>query len=103
MEINSAVELKKLVEQDKPVLIDFWAAWCGPCKMVAPVVEKVAETYEGKAVIGKINVDEQAEIASSFKVMSIPTLVFLKDGKEVNRIVGFRPITEIAQALEGLL
>lgn len=88
--------------QDKPVLIDFWASCCGPCKMIAPEVEALAETYEGKAVICKINVDKQAEIAAKFQVMSIPTLLILKDGKEINRIVGYKPRKEIAKALDSM-
>jgi thioredoxin 1 len=100
LEISSATEFEKVTAQDKPVLIDFWAAWCGPCKMVAPEVEALVEIYEGKAVVCKIDVDKQAEIATRFQVMSIPTLVFLKDGKEVNRIVGYQPRQEIAKALD---
>jgi thioredoxin 1 len=103
LEVKSQTELDGIRGQDKPVLIDFWAAWCGPCKMVAPEVEAIAESYADKALICKVNVDEQASIAAEFRVMSIPTLVLMKDGKEVNRIVGYKTRRELAKALDNLL
>lgn len=69
-------------------MVDFWADWCGPCKMVAPVVEKIATDYDGKALVAKVNIDEEPELAQRFEVMSIPTLVFMKDGQEFDRRVG---------------
>ena len=75
-------------QSDKPVLVDFWAPWCMPCRMVAPVVEEIAGEVEGKAVVGKINVDEEGELAARFKVASIPTLIVFEGGKEVRRTVG---------------
>ncbi len=93
----------KVLNAAQPVLVDFWAPWCGPCKMVAPELEAVASSYEGKALVAKINVDEQPDIASSFKVMGIPTMVIFKNGTEQSRIVGFRPRKEIAAALDGAL
>lgn len=73
-----------------PVLLDFWASWCGPCRMLAPVLEELTAETEGKAVIGKINVDEENELASRFQISSIPTLLLLKDGKISGKVVGFQ-------------
>jgi thioredoxin 1 len=89
-----------VMKSDKPVLLDFWAVWCGPCRMVAPTIDKLAEDYQGKAIIGKINVDEETELAEQFKVMSIPTLYVIKGGKVVERLVGARPYAELAAAID---
>ena len=78
-------------ESTKPVLIDFWADWCGPCKMLAPTVAEIAEEYAGKVKVGKINVDEEPELAAAFRINSIPTVVLMRDGKVENLVVGYCP------------
>lgn len=80
-------------------MVDFWASWCGPCKMLSPVVEAIAEQYAGKVLVGKVNVDEEPDLAARFGVMSIPTVVFLKSGQEFDRKVGVMP----AEAFTGVL
>ena len=87
-------------ESEKPVLLDFYATWCGPCRMVSPIVDEIAEE-SADVVVGKINVDEEPELAQEFGVMSIPTLVVLKNGAEVNRKVGAAPKAQILAMLEG--
>ncbi|MDF9409648.1 MAG: Thioredoxin-1 [Pelotomaculum sp. PtaB.Bin013] len=86
-------------ETNVPLLVDFWAAWCGPCKMIAPVVEEVAVEFEEKIKVGKLNVDENQSVPGSLKVNSIPTLIIFKDGKEVERSVGYKTKDEIRRWL----
>ncbi len=93
----------KIIKSGKPVLVDFWAPWCGPCKMVAPELEAVAEEYGDKALVAKINVDEQQQLAGRYNVMSIPTLLILKDGKEVERLVGYRPRKDLMDAIDKVI
>lgn len=80
---------EKVLKSDKPVLVDFFAIWCGPCRLAGPVLDELAEKYQGKAVIAKLNVDEQPELAEKYQVMSIPTVLVFKDGKEIGREIGF--------------
>jgi thioredoxin 1 len=83
-----------------PILVDFWAEWCGPCRMIAPVVEEVAAEYEGRIQVGKINVDENRDIAASLGVVSIPTLIVFKNGREMERTIGYRTKEELRRLLE---
>ena len=90
----------EVMKSNIPVLIDFWAPWCGPCQMMGPIIEQLAEEYEGKAKVGKVNVDEEGELSQAFGVMSIPTIVLVKDGKIVKQAVGARPKTEVEAMLQ---
>ena len=101
LKITAANFENEVLRSDKPVLLDFYADWCGPCKMLAPVVHEIAEENAGALKVGKINVDEQMELAMRFQVSSIPMLVVFKDGKIVAKSVGYRSKAEIAAMVEG--
>ncbi|MBO6076121.1 MAG: thioredoxin [Fibrobacter sp.] len=89
----------EVMNSDRPVLIDFWAPWCGPCRMLSPTIAEIAEEYGDKVKVCKVNVDEQGELASTFGVMSIPTLIVIKEGKVVNSVTGVRPKDQIVGML----
>ena len=90
----------EVINADVPVLIDLWAAWCGPCRMVGPIVEEIADDYAGRLKVGKVDVDAQPELASAFGVQSIPTILLLKDGQIVSGAIGARAKPQLVEALE---
>jgi thioredoxin 1 len=94
---------KEVLQSPLPVLIDFWAVWCGPCRLIAPHVDAIASEYAGRVKVLKVNVDEEQEIAQKYGIMSIPTLFFFKGGKVVDQVVGAVPKSAIANKLENLL
>ena len=100
--INDA-NFAETLNTDKPVMVDFWATWCGPCRAIAPVVEELAQEYEGKAVIGKCTVDECDDVPMKYGIRSIPTLLFFKNGELVDRLVGASSKSAIAQKIDALL
>ena|SRR3989338_884948 len=102
--IVTAATFQKEVEHfSLPVLVDFFAEWCGPCRMMAPLFQELAPEYEGKCRFAKLNVDESSDIAARFQVMSIPTLVLLSNGKEVDRIIGFSNKVELKAKIDDIL
>lgn len=94
---------KDVLQNEKPVLVDFWAPWCGPCRMLAPVIEELAKEYTGKVSVAKINTDEHPNAASRYKISAIPTLLFFKQGKVVEQLVGVHSKAEIKKTLDGLI
>ena len=103
VEVNDSNFDQMVLQSKTPVLVDFWAVWCGPCRMVAPVVEELAGEYEGKVTFTKLNVDENPKTASQYGIMSIPTLLIFKDGAPVSNIVGFRPKPELKKSIDAAL
>lgn len=91
---------KEVMQGTGVVLVDFWASWCGPCRMVGPIIEQLAEEYEGKVTVGKVNVDEESALASEFAVVSIPTIIVFKDGKQVEKLVGVRSFDDFCDVLD---
>lgn len=102
IEITDA-NFEEIIKSDQPILVDFWAEWCGPCKMIGPVIEELAGEYEGKAIIGKVDVDANPSVAQAFGIRSIPTLLFFKGGEVVDKQVGAVPKTVLAGKLDAQL
>ena len=99
--INSTQEFDNMIKQNKYVLVDFWAAWCAPCRMVAPVIEKIAEQYSGKINVAKVDVDAQQELAIRYGIQSIPTVIFFKDGRIASKEIGVKPMSSFARMIDG--
>ena len=103
LEITDASFDEVVLKNDKPVVVDFWAAWCGPCRMVGPIIDEVSQEYEGKAVVGKVDVDSNQEYAAKYGVRNIPTVLVFKNGEIVNRHVGVSPKQVYTDAIEAVL
>jgi thioredoxin 1 len=103
LEINDANFEELVLQSDKPVLVDFWAEWCGPCRMVGPIVNELADDFAGRLVVGKVDVDSNPGIANKFGIRNIPTILFFKDGSVVDKHVGAAPKTTLVSKVEGIL
>lgn len=103
LEITDKDFQEKVLESDKPVLVDFWAAWCGPCRMVGPIIDELSSEYEGKAVVAKMDVDQNQEFAAKYGVRNIPTVLLFKDGEMVNRQVGVAQKETYKEAIDSVL
>ena len=103
LEITDATFDNIVLKSDKPVLVDFWAAWCGPCRMVGPIIDELSNEYDGKAVVGKVDVDSNQEFAAKYGVRNIPTVLLFKNGELVDRKVGVSPKQVYAEAIDSAL
>ena len=103
VELTTLTWDKEVLQSQGVVMVDFWAVWCGPCKMIAPTVEELAKEYAGKVKVAKLNTDENPDIASRYKIMGIPTIMFFKNGERVDQVVGAVPKTQLKSKIDSLL
>ncbi|KAF0178457.1 MAG: thioredoxin 1 [Nitrospirae bacterium] len=103
VELSNANWNKEVSESKGIVVVDFWAVWCGPCRIIAPTIEELAKEYAGKVKIGKLNTDENSEVAARYKIMGIPTIIFFRDGQKVDQVVGAVPKQQLKSKIDGLL
>ena len=103
LEITDSNFEETVLKSDKPVMVDFWAAWCGPCRMVGPIIDELSEEYDGKAIIGKIDIDSNQQYAAQFGVRNIPTVLVFNDGELVDRKVGVSSKNDYAEAIDKLI
>lgn len=97
------VNYNELAAQGKPMVLDFWATWCGPCRKIAPIIEELAKDYEGQAIIGKVNIEESPELTDQFGIRNIPTILYIKNGEVVDKQVGAAPRPVLEEKLKGIL
>lgn len=103
VELTSAAWDSEVLQANGLVMVDFWAVWCGPCRMIAPTVEELAKEYAGSLKVGKLNTDENPEVASKYKIMGIPTIMFFKDGQKIDQVVGAVPKPQLKSKIDALL
>ncbi len=103
LEITEANFEELVLKSDKPVMVDFWAEWCGPCKMLTPIVDEIANDYEGKAIVGKVNVDENPGVSAQFGIRNIPTVIFVKNGEIADKSVGAVPKAQLTAKLDAII
>jgi thioredoxin 1 len=103
MELTDSNFMATMEKSETPLLVDFWAPWCGPCRLLSPIVEELAQAYEGKIQVAKVNTDESPSVATQFNIRSIPTLLFFKDGKLVDSLIGLVPKNQVQEKIETVL
>jgi len=103
IEVTDATFEEEVLKSDLPVLVDFWAVWCGPCRMIHPIVEELAQEYDGKLKVTRLDVDKNNQTASQYRIMSIPSLLFFKDGEKIDQVIGAVPKQQLAEKVENLL
>ena len=103
LELNDSIFEEKVLKSDKPVLVDFWAEWCGPCRMVGPIIDELSKEFEGKAVVGKIDVDSNQEFAAKYEVRNIPTVLLFKNGEVIDKQVGVAPKNVYSEKIDAAL